>query len=207
MKINYKFKNKELLERALTHSSKSTNNYERLEFLGDSILDFLVGEYFFEHCGEDEGRLTVLRSHYVSENYMSSVFDKLDLKNDVKLGKSWQGEISKAIKDDVVEAILAAIYLDAGENGIKEARKFVLENFDLQNYKSIVDDNYKSRLQELVQGNFKCKIQYVTIASDDGFISSFYMDEDKISTGKGKSKIEAEQQAAKKAIDRLFLIS
>ncbi len=207
MKINYKFKNKELLERALTHSSKSPNNYERLEFLGDSILDFLVGEYFYKHCKEDEGKLTVLRSHYVSENYMSSVFDKLDLKNDVKLGKSWQGEISKAIKDDVVEALLAAIYLDAGENGIEEAKKFILENFDLQNYKSVVDDNYKSRLQELVQGNFKCKIQYVTEPDQDGFKASFYMDEDKISTGTGRSKVEAEQQAAKKAIEKLFLIS
>lgn len=207
MKINYKFKNSDLLERALTHSSKSSNNYERLEFLGDSILDFLVGEYFFKNCGEDEGKLTVLRSHYVSENYMASVFDKLDLKNDVKLGKSWQGDISKAIKDDVVEAILAAIYLDAGEKGIDEARRFVLENFDLQNYKTIVDDNYKSKLQELIQGNFKCKIQYVTEAITDGFKSSFYMDEDKISTGTGKSKIEAEQQAAKNAIDKLFLIS
>ena len=194
MKINYKFKNKELLERALTHSSKSPNNYERRE-------------YIFQHCKEDEGKLTVLRSHYVSENYMSSVFDKLDLKNDVRLGKSWQGDISKAIKDDVVEAVLAAIYLDAGENGIEEARKFIFENFDLQNYKSIVDDNYKSRLQELVQGNFKCKIQYLTEAYQDGFKASFYMDEDKISTGKGKSKVEAEQQAAKNAIEKLFLIS
>ena len=78
--------------------------------------------------------------------------------------------------------------------------------FDLENYKSIVDDNYKSRLQELIQGNFKCKMQYVTVACDDGFESSFYMDEDKISVGYGKSKLEAEQQSAKFAIEKLFLI-
>ena len=206
MKIKYKFKDRFLLERALTHSSKSEKNYERLEFLGDSILDFLVGEYFYLNCPEDEGKLTVLRSHYVSENYISKVFDKLNLKNDVILGKSYQGDISKAIKADIVESLIAAIYLDAKERGIEEARKFIFENFDLKNYKNIVDDNYKSQLQELVQRNFKCKIQYITEPINDGFISSFYMDEDKIASATGTSKIEAEQKTAQKAINKLFLI-
>ena len=206
LKIHYKFKDKGLLNRALTHSSKSEENYERLEFLGDSILDFLVGEYFFKNCDQSEGKLTVLRSHYVSENYLAQIFDKLDIKEHVELGKSYQGEISKAIKADVVEAIIAAIYLDAGAQGTEEARKFILKNFDLSNYKSVVDDNYKSKLQELVQGNFKCKMQYITEPAESGFISSFYMDEDKISSATGKSKIEAEQAAAKLAIDKLFLI-
>ena len=201
--IKYKFKNEELIKRALTHSSKSEKNYERLEFLGDSILDFLVGEYFFLNCKEDEGKLTVLRSHYVSENYLAQIFDKLKLEKYVLLGKSYQGEISRAIKGDVIEAIIAAIYLDGG---LSEARDFIYQNFDLQGYKNIVDDNYKSKLQELVQGNFKCKMQYVTLPSEEGFTSSFYMDEDKIASASGKSKQEAEQQAAKKAIDKLFLI-
>ena len=206
MNINYNFKDKKLLERALTHSSKTELNYERLEFLGDSILDFLVGEYFFKNCRDDEGKLTVLRSHYVSENYLAKLFDKLNLSGEVKLGKSYQGEISKAIKADVIEALIAGIYLDAKEKGIEKAREFIMQYFDLENYKSIVDDNYKSRLQELIQGNFKCKMQYVTVACDDGFESSFYMDEDKISVGYGKSKLEAEQQSAKFAIEKLFLI-
>lgn len=206
MNINYNFKDKKLLERALTHSSKSELNYERLEFLGDSILDFLVGEYFFKNCRDDEGKLTVLRSHYVSENNLAKLFDKLNLSGEVKLGKSYQGEISKAIKADVIEALIAGIYLDVKEKGIEKAREFIMRYFDLENYKSIVDDNYKSRLQELIQGNFKCKMQYVTVACDDGFESSFYMDEDKISVGYGKSKLEAEQQSAKFAIEKLFLI-
>ncbi len=206
MNINYNFKDKKLLERALTHSSKSELNYERLEFLGDSILDFLVGEYFFKNCRDDEGKLTVLRSHYVSENNLAKLFDKLNLSGEVKLGKSYQGEISKAIKADVIEALIAGIYLDAKEKGTEKAREFIMRYFDLENYKSIVDDNYKSRLQELIQGNFKCKMQYVTVACDDGFESSFYMDEDKISVGYGKSKLEAEQQSAKFAIEKLFLI-
>ena len=203
-KLNYEFKNKQLLKLALTHSSKSENNYQRLEFLGDSILDFLVGEYFYKNCNEGEGKLTVLRSHYVSENYLVKVFDKLQLSNDVILGKSYQGEISKAIKGDIIESIIGAIYLDGG---LEKAREFLQNHFELQNYKNIQDDNYKSKLQELVQRNFKCKIGYITEPKEDGFIAKFYMDEDVISSGEGKSKIEAEQNAAKKAIDKLFLIN
>lgn len=201
--LNYQFKDASLLARALTHSSKSEMNYERLEFLGDSILDFLVGEYFFSHCQEGEGRLTVLRSQYVSENHLAKIFDKLKLTKFVKLGKSYQGEISKAIKGDVIEAILGAIYLDGG---LEEAKKFISQHFDLDNYKNMIDENYKSKLQELVQGNFKCKMAYQTYACEDGFRATFFMDEDAIASGKGKTKTEAEQMAAKKAIEKLFLI-
>lgn len=204
MNYQYSFKDKELYKRAITHSSKSEENYERLEFLGDSILDFLVGEYFYKNCDEDEGKLTVLRSHYVSENYLCKVFDYLQLEKDVKLGKSCQGEISRAIKGDVVEAVLGAIYLDGG---LEKARQFIYKNFELQNYKSIIDENYKSRLQELVQANFKCKIFYETISFNDGFKATFIMDEDRISSATGKSKVEAEQNAAKKALNKLFLIN
>ena len=126
MNINYNFKDKKLLERALTHSSKSELNYERLEFLGDSILDFLVGEYFFKNCRDDEGKLTVLRSHYVSENNLAKLFDKLNLSGEVKLGKSYQGEISKAIKADVIEALIAGIYLDPKEKGIENLKNYTL---------------------------------------------------------------------------------
>jgi len=201
--LGYKFKDVGLLERALTHSSKSEINYERLEFLGDSILDFLVGEYFYQQCDESEGRLTVLRSQYVSENHLVKIFDNLGLKKYVKLGKSYQGEISKAVKGDVVEAILGAIYLDGGLN---EAKKFIERYFDLQNYKNMIDENYKSQLQELVQGNFKCKMAYHTQPCENGFTSTFFMDEDEIASGEGKSKAEAEQMAAKLAIKKLFLI-
>ena len=206
MKLGYEFKDKKLLQRALTHSSKSDDNYERLEFLGDSILDFLVGEYFFQNCSDAEGKLTVLRSHYVSENYLSQIFDKLGIEKNVIVGKSYQGKLSKAIKADIVEALIAAIYLDGKQKGLALAREFILKNFDLAGYKNIQDDNYKSKLQELVQGNFKCKMQYITEPSENGFESSFFMDEDKISSACGKSKIEAEQQAAKLAIEKLFLL-
>lgn len=203
MDIGYNFKDPKILKQALTHSSFSSENYERLEFLGDSILDFLVGEYFYKNCEESEGKLTVLRSHFVSENYLALLFDKLNLKDNVILGKSYQGEISKAIKGDIIEAILAGIYLDGG---INEAKRFIERYFELDSYKKIKDDNYKSRLQELVQGHFKCKICYETIPCEEGFEATFCMDEDKISKAKGKSKQEAEQNCAKLAINKLFLI-
>ncbi len=202
-KLKYTFKNKNLLSQALTHSSKSLNNYERLEFLGDSILDFLVGEYLFKSTNENEGYLTVKRSHFVSENYLASIFDELNLQEDIMLGKSMKNAVSKAIKADIVEAIIAGIYLDGGLNC---AKKFLKNHFHLSDFRLVQDDNYKSRLQELVQAGFKCAIKYVTQKTDNGFVSTFYMDEDKISTGEGKDKVSAEQICAKNAIEKLFKV-
>lgn len=202
-KLKYTFKNKNLLSQAITHSSKSVENYERLEFLGDSILDFLVAEYLFKSSSENEGYLTIKRSHYVSENYLASIFDKLNLQEDIMLGKSMKNAVSKAIKADVIEAIIAGIYLDGGLN---QAKKFLQNNFHLGDFRSVEDDNYKSRLQELVQAGFKCAIKYVTQKTDNGFISTFYMDEDKVSTGEGKDKSSAEQICAKNAIEKLFKV-
>lgn len=203
MNLDYRFKDKTILERALTHASKSDKNYERLEFLGDGILDFVVGEYLFKHCPEDEGQLTVLRAHFVSENNLYMVFDQLDLEKEVKLGKSYKGKLSKAIKGDIVEAILAAIYLDSD---LKTVTKIIEKWLALDTFKSVKNDNYKSQLQELIQANFKCKMQYDTQSSENGFISTFFMDEDEIASGSGSSKIEAEQAAAEKAIHKLFKI-
>ena len=202
-KIGYQFNNKLLIEQALTHSSKREKNYERLEFLGDGILDFIVGEYLFKNTKEKEGKLTVLRSHYVSENYLCKIFDKLNLAENVILGKSCQGEISKSIKGDVIEAIIAAIFLDGG---LEKSKEFVLKHFELEDFSKVVDDNYKSKLQELVQSGFKCHMQYVTLPCNNGFKSTFYMDEDAIASAEGFSKIEAEQNTAKKAIEKLFLL-
>lgn len=201
--LGYKFKDKNLYNRALTHASKSDKNYERLEFLGDGILDFLVGDYLFRHMQEDEGHLTVTRSHFVSENYLAKVFDGLNIEKEVMVGKSYKEKISKSVKSDVVEALIAGIYLDGG---LEEAKKFVYEKFNLASFRDIVDDNYKSQLQELVQASFKCKMQYVTERTDNGFRSTFMMDEDEIASGEGQSKIEAEQQAAHNSIKKLFKV-
>lgn len=202
-KIGYEFKDKDLIKRALTHSSKSPLNYERLEFLGDSILDFVVGDYLFMNSDKPEGQLTVLRAHFVSEANLCKVFDQLEIEKEIILGKSWKGALSKAVKCDIVEAIIAAIYLDGG---MFETRKFIVEKLELDTFDSVKDDNYKSKLQELIQANFKCKMTYVTEKDGEGFTSTFYMDEDKITSGYGSDKTSAEQDCAEKAIKILFKI-
>lgn len=201
-KIGYSFKNKTLLVTALTHPSKSKENYQRLEFLGDSILGFLVGEYLFGHCEKQEGELTVLRSHYVSEKHLSECFDELDLAGDVIVGKSMNGEITSAIKGDVIEAIIAGIYLDSD---MQTARKFVIEKLHIEEFENAKNDNYKSQLQELIQANFKCSIRYETTKVGDNFEAKFFMDEDCIAKGFGKDKTAAEQNCAYVALQKLFV--
>ena len=152
-KLGVEFKNRKYIDEALTHPSKSKNNYQRLEFLGDSILDFLVGEYLFLQSNKSEGDLTVLRAHFVSEEYLSECFDKLGIEDELNLGKSLQGKVTRAIKGDVFEAIIGAIYL---EKGIEFTRNFIIERLNLANFENVENNNYKSELQELVQANFKC---------------------------------------------------
>lgn len=200
-KIGYKFKDKNLEKRALTHPSKSKDNYQRLEFLGDSILNFLVGEYLFRNSDKQEGELTVLRSHYVSEDSLSKCFDEMSLGEDVIAGKSLGGEITSAIKCDIIESLIAGIYLDSD---IETAKKFILEKLHITEFETAENDNYKSQLQELVQANFKCAIRYETEKVDDYFEAKFYMDEDLIATGYGKDKTKAEQNCAYVAINKLF---
>ncbi len=201
-KIGYVFKNKNLLKRALTHPSKSKENYQRLEFLGDSILNFLVGEYLFKHCDKQEGELTVLRSHFVSEDYLAQCFDEMDLAGDVIAGKSLNNEITSAIKGDVIESIIAGIYLDSD---LDTARNFIIEKLHIDTFEDAKNDNYKSQLQELVQANFKCTMKYETVKVGEYFEAKFFMDEDLIAVGYGKDKTKAEQNCAYVALNKLFV--
>ncbi len=200
-KIGYQFKDKGLLTRALTHPSKSKNNYQRLEFLGDSVLNFLVGEYLFKNSDKQEGELTVWRAHYVSENHLAQVFDELELSDYVIKGKSLKQELTSAIKGDIMESIIAGIYLDSN---LDEARKFITDKIHITDFENAENDNFKSQLQELVQANFKCAMKYETERVENGFEAKFFMDEDLIATGYGKDKTKAEQNAAYVAIKKLF---
>lgn len=200
-KIGYAFSDKNLLIRALTHPSKCKENYQRLEFLGDSILNFLVGEFLFKHCDRAEGELTVLRAHFVSEEHLCECFDEMQLSKFVITGKSLKGELTNAIKGDIVEAIIAGIYLDSN---MSEARKFVVDKLHVESFESAENDNFKSQLQELVQANFKCTMKYETVSVENGFQAQFFMDEDLIATGYGKDKTKAEQNCAYVAIKKLF---
>ena len=201
-KIGFKFKNRKLINAALTHPSKSKENYQRLEFLGDSILDFLVGEYLFKNSDKNEGDLTVLRSHFVSEEYLSECFDRLQIEDELFLGKSLKNKVTRAIKGDVFEAIVGAIYL---EFGLEDVRNFIIKNLQLENFNNVEDTNYKSQLQELVQANFKCTMKYETEKEGEIFVAKFFMDEDLIATGYGKDKLSAEQNCAFVALNKLFI--
>lgn len=200
-KIGYKFADKKIVLQALTHPSKSKDNYQRLEFFGDSILNFVVGEYLFKHCDKQEGELTVLRAHYVSEENLAKCFDEMNLTANVVCGKSLNNEITPAIKGDIIESIIAAIYLDGG---LEEAKKFIIEKLHIENFEEAENSNYKSQLQELVQANFKCTMKYVTVKTGEGFEAKFFMDDDLISEGFGKDKTKAEQNCAYVALNKLF---
>ena len=200
--IDYNFAKEGLFVRALTHPSKGKDNYQRLEFLGDSILDFIVGEYVFAHSDKQEGQLTVLRSAIVCEENLAKVFDELELEKFVIAGKSLQFLLTDAIKVDIIESLIAAIYLDGG---LQAARDFIESKTHVKDFENVPNDNFKSQLQELIQANFKCSMKYVTEPAECGFEAKFFMDEDLIATGYGKDKTKAEQNCACVAIHKLFV--
>ena len=215
--IKYKFKNIEILEKSLTHSSYSNEdkfytkvNNERLEFLGDAVLSIVVSRFIFEQFPEyPEGELTKLRSQVVCEDTLSIVAANLNVGNFLLLGKGEEtsgGRERKSILADAVEAIIAAIYIDGG---YREADKFVLEN--LTRYiqlavKGKIISDYKSYLQEYYQSkNQICKIRYV-VTKEEGpdhekmFHVNVVVNKVTVGTGSGKSKKIAEQDAAKSAL-------
>ncbi len=199
---DYEFKNCGLFEKALTHSSYSNNNYERLEFLGDSILDFIVGKYFYEKTTLNEGLLTKMRSHFVSEDNLCKVFDKLKLGDYVKLGKSCK-ELTKSIKCDMFEAVIASIYLDSN---LKTCEKFIIDNIFLEDYKNVELLDSKSKLQEIAQGN-KQVVHYELLEQKGMSHKPTFLIKASVgvysATAESGSKQIAEQLAAKKILDIL----
>lgn len=202
--LNYAFVNTELLTTALTHSSYSKKNYERLEFLGDGILNFIVGEYFFINTDEQEGQLTKLRAQFVSEAYLVKIFDRLNIENEVLVGKSYQGKLSASIKADMVEAIIAGVYLDSN---FSKTKKLVLTMINLGNYKTMKNSDYKSQLQEMAQAK-KQKIKYKLLnkegkSNSPMFEIGVYLKDELLAKGNSNSKRKAEQEAAKLALLKL----
>ena len=193
----YEFSNIKNLETALTHSSYSSNNYERLEFLGDSILDFLVAEILFKNNGLAEAELTRARAHLVSEENLCKVFDALEIKEFVKIGKSLR-EITKAIKGDVVESIIGAIFL---ESGIEACKKFIIKNFDL----SVCETkDHKTLFQEFAQ-KYKYSYEYVQEKTEGPahalvFYMSLLVNGQRVASASAKSKMEAEKLCAEIAL-------
>lgn len=198
----YTFRDEQNITKALTHSSYSQDNYERLEYLGDSILDFLVGKHFYHNQSLNEGMLTKLRAHYVSEDNLSKVFDKLNVEKYVKLGKSCK-VLTKSIKCDMLEAITASVYLDSN---IDRCEQFIEENIYIQNVEDIEIIDNKSLLQEIAQKNGQ-KVEYVLLEKLGQSHNPTFVVEARLgeitAKAESSSKQDAEQKSAKIILDKL----
>lgn len=211
-KLCYTFQDSSLLAMALRHSSyaneKKCSSYQRLEFLGDSILGMCVAEYLYEKYTQlPEGELTRKRASLVCEEALVQVAAHLSLENEVLLGGGLSVTGPKpSILADVVESILAAIYLDGGIEPARTAvHSLVLCNEEQVESKT---NDYKSALQELVQQAGTVKVSYGILSSTGPdhkkiFTVEVKVDEVPCGRGSGYSKKEAEQQAAKVAIEEI----
>lgn len=215
-KLGYTFRDRSLLENALTHSSYANENKgtlgsnERLEFLGDSILGMVTADFLYRnHPGLPEGEMTRKRAALVCEESLVEVAAQLDLGAYLKLGKGEEaggGRERPSIRADAIEAILAAIYLDGG---LKEAGK-VIHRFILDKEKEKGESrDHKTTLQELVQRESGQVLTYrLTGESGPDHAKVFTMEVDlngkTVGSGSGRSKKEAEQMAAKAAIEKLY---
>ena len=202
-----------LYERAFTHSSyvnevKKDEDYERLEFLGDKVLDFIISEYLYVNNHFTEGEMTKLRASYVCENALYEYSTKLELNSKLKLGKGEEatgGRNRKAIVADIFEAFLAATYLIYGIEKVKEIVYDVVVPY-IENETDLFLNDYKSVLQELVQAD-KESIKYILIneegpAHNKTFTSEVRVDDIVLGVGVASSKKESEQMAAKEALEK-----
>lgn len=213
--LNIEIKDEALYQNAFTHTSyanehpKEKSN-ERLEFLGDAILDFLFGEYLYKNYPDmPEGDMSKVRSKYVCANANCEYALELDLENYLLLGKGEEeqgGKTKVNVLADAFEAFLGAMYLDSGIDNVRKLlNKVIFSNIEYINKGFFVD--YKSRLQEDIQAESRLAIEYhleseVGPAHDKTFTMSVYHDGVKLGVGTAKSKKEAEQLAAKDALSK-----
>ncbi len=211
--IGYTFKNKKLLKNALVHTSYANENKvdsnEKLEFLGDSILEFISSKYIYNKYPKlKEGEMTKVRATVVCEDSLYVVANKHNFSDFLYLGKSEKinhGNKKKAILADSVEAVIAAIYFDAG---LDEAEKFIIENLKDEievATKHVGQKDHKTILQEMLQVHGNIKIEYKIIDEhgpdhDKTFTAQVEVNDVPVATGVGKSKKQAEMDAADKAI-------
>jgi len=216
--ISYTFTNKTLLETALQHSSFVNENpsaaledNERLEFLGDSILNAIISHLLMtRHPELKEGELSKIRSLLVNKAHLAKVAKQIHLGDFIRLGKGEiqsSGRKKASILADAFEALLAAVYLDGGFDRAYALIQRLFEDFFNTISTSAVYFDYKSRLQELVQAKLKSQPEYVIISENGPDHDKTFQVElsvgDVRTTGKGKSKKAAEQEAAKSALELL----
>lgn len=219
-KINYKFKDIKKLRIALTHKSYAyeytteamTEYNERIEFLGDAILEHVISDYLYNNENKySEGEMSKLRASIVCETSLSIAMKNIGAHNFIRLGKGeikTDGKHKDAIIADAFEAIVGAVYLDSG---YEEAKKviFRLLNRQIEQILSgkIINSDYKTALQEELQKNGTVKIEYNLIKEtgpehDKSFFMEVLLNGKKIGEGYGKNKKQAEQSAAKDALNK-----
>ena len=215
-KLNIKPNDIKLYNTAFLHSSyanehRAKSDYERLEFLGDSVVDLVIADYLYSCKSESEGEMTKVRASYVCENALYEYATNLGLNKYIKVGHGEEkegGKYKKAIVADIFEALMGAIYIDLG---YATARRTVLnimvpyiENPDITFF-----SDYKSALQEYVQTEQKSLVyelvEELGPAHDRTFKVDVKIDDIVYGTGIGSSKKEAEQDAAKKALNKLAI--
>lgn len=216
--IDYKFNNIELLQTALTHSSCSSDmknkeiaNNERLEFLGDAFLDAVISEYLYnQQKAKGEGILSKTRASIVCEKSLAEIGRKLEIGQYIKMGRGEElsgGRNRDSIVADAVEALIGAIYLD---RGYAAAKGFVLSYFEntiTQAMNGNIHKDYKTKLQEKLQIKGDIEIEYTLekeegLAHDKTFYITLMAKGIEIGKGMGKNKKEAEQAAARDALER-----
>ena len=214
--IDYVFGNKELLKNALTHTSYAyehgVKSNEKLEFLGDAILEFVTSKYLYQkYSGLKEGEMTKVRASVVCEASLYKIAQKHNFSDFLYLGKSEitsHGNKRPAILADSVEAVIAAMYLDSG---IEPVEKFILSNLKepiQQASQNVGMKDYKTVLQEKLQEHGEVDIRYEIIKEwgpdhDKTFTAQVKYNGKILAVGEGKSKKTAEMEAAKMAMEQL----
>jgi len=212
-KLGYEFKDKKLIIEALTHKSyKQPYDNERLEFLGDAVLDLVVGEYLFRKFqNSDEGKLSKIRASLVNETGFDKLARALNLGDYILLSNAEDnngGREKSSLLSNAFEAIMGAIYLEAGLKRVQEiAIRLIEENHQEISLDSLFRD-FKTTLQELTQARFGITPEYKVIASrgpdhKKEFEVAVYIEDKEYARAVGKSKKIAQQEAAKLAVDIL----
>ena len=215
--IGYRFKNVELLKTAFVHTSYAYDNKvqsnEKLEFLGDAILEFVVSEYLYKNYPKlKEGEMTKVRAQVVCEDSLHEVAVKHNFSDFLYMGKSElhvHGNKRPAVLADSVEAFIAALYIDS--NNIEIPKKFIIDNLKKAIEEASLNvgkKDYKTVLQEKLQIHGDVKIEYITIKEEGPdhnkiFTVELLCNDKKLSIGQGTSKKNAEIEAARIALEKI----
>lgn len=216
--IGYKFKNKNLILMAFTHSTYANTfklkNNQRLEFLGDSVLGLSVAEWLIENSAEREGSLSTVKSHIVNEKNLCLIMDKMGVAEFLLVNKGQKDQELKtlpSVKADLFEAILGAIYLDAG---FKVANRWTLDWLELNKkqatkvIEALKEQDYKTKLQEFLQQTPHSKVEY-KVVNESGkphervYTMEIVVNDKPLATESGTNKKQVEQKLAKQALNQL----